>query len=59
MSEFSAEFDQNDDFRCGYCLQQISDMIDPRVLNCSHVFCVECLEKDFRKVNKLECPFCK
>lgn len=48
-----------DDGRCGYCLLSLEEIVDARVLACSHVFCVDCIMKDDRKPNELECPLCK
>ena len=44
---------------CGYCLQKNDDIQDARILPCSHICCMECLEADFRKLNAIECPVCK
>lgn len=34
--------------RCGYCLEWVGEMNNPRVLECSHIFCLGCLQSDYR-----------
>ena len=31
------------EYSCGYCLEKIPWMVDPRILQCGHVFCMQCL----------------
>ena len=46
-----------DKFSCGYCLESLSSMTDPRELPCSHVCCLSCLlQADDIKNGKLTCP---
>ena len=48
-----------DEFRCGYCLQDLSSMTDPRELPCSHVCCLSCPQEVDLKDGKLTCPKCR
>ena len=49
-----------DEFSCGYCLDSLLSMTDPRELPCSHVCCLSCLQlADDLKDGKLTCPKCR
>ena len=39
---------------CGFCLQKLTYMIEPKQLPCSHIFCLPCLQEDPKK----DCPVC-
>ena len=39
---------------CGFCLQKLAYMTEPKELPCSHVFCLPCLHDDPKK----DCPVC-
>ena len=39
---------------CGFCLQKLTYMIEPKQLPCSHIFCLPCLQDDPKK----DCPVC-
>ena len=39
---------------CGFCLQKLTYMIEPKQLPCSHIFCLPCLPEDPKK----DCPVC-
>jgi hypothetical protein len=55
--EVSSEEDNDDkeEESCGFCLQKLTYMIEPKQLPCSHVFCLPCLEEDPKK----DCPVCR
>ena len=44
--------------RCSYCLQELNDMRDPRVLPCTHIFCMSCIQDDCQQQQGLKCPIC-
>lgn len=46
------------DYSCGYCLQRLPYMTDPRELPCTHVFCLACLQFDTRGDDGLKCTVC-
>ena len=54
-----AEGEVNRDYRCGYCYEDISSMLDPKRLPCQHVFCLSCLQEDFRDHQTINCPICQ
>ena len=47
------------DGQCGYCMSPAVGMEDPRVLECSHFFCLGCLESDYRQDSLIECAICR
>ena len=53
------EVQRQQDGRCGYCMSPAVEMKDPRVLECSHFFCLGCLESDYRRDSLLECAICR
>ena len=44
----------HEDLNCGFCLQKLAYMTEPKELPCSHVFCLPCLQEDPKK----DCPVC-
>lgn len=44
---------------CGYCLQEVDVMVDPRAMPCGHLFCRPCLEADNRDMDVIKCCICK
>ena len=46
----------DDEFRCGICLQLFQD---PRSLPCLHTFCRECLQRLLNEKHPLKCPVCR
>ena len=44
----------HEDLNCGFCLQKLAYMTEPKQLPCSHVFCLPCLQEDPKK----DCPVC-
>ncbi len=47
---------QEDVFDCSICLERYTD---PRLLGCSHSFCLECLLKLERRSHVIKCPECR
>ncbi|XP_072014812.1 E3 ubiquitin-protein ligase TRIM45-like [Amphiura filiformis] len=47
---------QYDLINCGICM---SDIKDPKALNCLHSFCLKCLQKVKHPLGKLTCPLCQ
>jgi len=50
-----------EDLRCDYCLGSTSEMTDPRQLDCSHVYCLPCLEEDLAQGQPgfFRCSICR
>ena len=48
--------DIEEDLTCNICFQIFSN---PKDLDCSHVFCLSCLENWIEKKPKIECPECR
>ena len=55
----STSYQLTDDYSCGYCLQRLPYMVDPKELPCSHVFCLSCLEADLGEKNDISCKICR
>ena len=60
MASAAVKSDQlTSDFSCGYCLERLPYMVDPRELPCSHIFCLPCLQADVTEVGELKCNICR
>ena len=59
VDKHQADIQRQQDGRCGYCMSYTVEMEDPRVLECSHIFCLGCLESDYRRDSELECAICR
>ncbi|XP_067931438.1 E3 ubiquitin-protein ligase TRIM71-like [Watersipora subatra] len=44
--------------RCSGCLQELSNLRDPRELPCSHIFCASCVQSNSQQVAGVRCPVC-
>ena len=44
---------------CGYCLEEVDQMTDPRAMPCGHFFCRPCLEADNRDLDVISCVVCR
>ena len=44
---------------CGYCWDKGEDLINPRILPCSHVHCLRCLNAHFESDGVIRCPLCR
>ena len=44
---------------CGYCLQEVDCMVDPRAMPCGHFFCLPCLQADNRDISVIKCGICR
>ena len=45
--------------RCTYCLEELKYLIEPRRLDCSHVFCKECMSPQIIGDGSFQCPTCR
>ena len=54
MAEPETFYEMVEDLNCGFCLQKLMYMIEPKQLPCTHVFCLPCLQEDPKK----DCPIC-
>ena len=44
---------------CGYCWDKGEYLINPRILPCSHVHCLRCLNEHFESDGVIRCPLCR
>jgi len=49
----------SEDVTCQFCLQSSDQMVDPKRLPCSHMFCKTCLLEDSAKRGIIMCPVCR
>lgn len=56
----AADAENPPDLRCGYCLERLGDISEPRYLPCNHLFCLPCLKADNKWSGaQFDCPVCK
>ena len=45
--------------RCRYCLEELQYLIEPKRLDCGHVFCKECMSPQILGDGSFQCPTCR
>ena len=45
--------------RCTYCLEELKYLIEPKRLDCGHVFCKECMSPQILGDGSFQCPTCR
>ena len=45
--------------RCRYCLEELQYLIEPKRLDCGHVFCKECVSPQILGDGSFQCPTCR
>ena len=45
--------------RCRYCLEELKYLIEPKRLDCGHVFCKECMSPQILGDGSFQCPTCR
>ena len=54
-----AEEGLNDEYHCGYCYKKSNCMTEPKILPCSHIYCLTCLLGAYDDHQKVNCPECE
>ena len=44
--------------RCPFCLEDLTNMMQPKQLTCGHLYCLKCLQGHFGAQQELSCSFC-